>query len=429
MVRIGTAAVVLALMATPLFAQESTEQLKKELEQLRAEVDGLKAVNQTREIPAAGAADVDAMAADDSPIMTLFKQTKLSGFVDVSYMYSLRPGFLFGPQPIPFGNRLYDGQANTFALQAVQLNLERLATKDMIVGYHIEVALGQDPTFYNIANSNAISFGIQEAWVQILAPLGNGLDIRMGKLAMLCGYEVPESKDNMNFSRGLLYTWAMPTLTTGIRLNYAFGEQANVTFGLNNGWNAGFDTNNGKNVEFGLEVKPMKDLRVFMDLLWGPENTSSAGTPTNRFLFDLIVEYKMDKLTAALEFDWGFAASPGATVAAPNPAWGGVAVYLKYQMMDIFAPSLRIEYYSEGFGRGLGGAEGGGTTTSSISGGVNERTIEFTLTAEFKVGGALILRVEYRHDDAITPAGTAGAGVSGPGRGSDSLAVEMIMPF
>src|SRR5437868_14065674 len=88
MVRFGMAAAVLALMAAPLFAQESTEELKKELQQLRAEVDGLKAVNQSKEIPASGKIDADAMAADDNPLMTMFKGTKLSGFVDVGYSFS-----------------------------------------------------------------------------------------------------------------------------------------------------------------------------------------------------------------------------------------------------------------------------------------------------------------------------------------------------
>src|SRR6185295_8824345 len=149
MVRLGMAAAALALMAAPLFAQESTEQLKKELEQLRAEVDGLKALNQTKEIPAAGSAQVDALSPDDSPLMTMFKSTKLSGFIDMSYGYSLRSGLpVLAPMQIYTG-RVFDIQGNTFTLQAVQLNLERAATKDMILGYHIELAMGVDPFIYN----------------------------------------------------------------------------------------------------------------------------------------------------------------------------------------------------------------------------------------------------------------------------------------
>ena len=82
MVRFGVAIAALACMAVPALAQESTEQLKKELQELRAEVEGLKAVNASKEIPAATKkVDGNAMAADESPVMTLFKQTKLSGFV------------------------------------------------------------------------------------------------------------------------------------------------------------------------------------------------------------------------------------------------------------------------------------------------------------------------------------------------------------
>src|SRR5712675_1861100 len=88
MVRFGMVGAALALMAAPLLAQESTEQLKKELQELRAEVDAMKAVNLTKEIPSQGKVGVDAMAADDSPVMTLFKGTKLSGFVDAGYQFS-----------------------------------------------------------------------------------------------------------------------------------------------------------------------------------------------------------------------------------------------------------------------------------------------------------------------------------------------------
>lgn len=433
MVRIGTAAVVLALMATPLFAQESTEQLKKELEQLRAEVDGLKAVNHTREIPATGAADVDAMAADDSPVMTLFKQTKLSGFVDVSYNYSLR-GRGTPTNPLSYTGRVFDVAANTFALQALQINLERLATKDMIVGYHAEIAAGVDPFIYNgggVLGLGALVFGsnlvaLQEAWLQILAPIGNGLDIRVGKMATLAGYEVIESMNNMNFSRGLLYGFAIPFTHTGVRVNYSFAEQANVTLGFNNGWNTNFDFNNGKTVEFQLQVKPVKDLTVNLTSYWGSEPLAGGAfgqLGASRFLMDLVVEYKMDKLTAALEFDWGVQANSGF---AANPAWGGAALFVKYQLMDIFAPSLRIEYFSEGFGRRFY-SEGFGLPSSALHG-TPSRTIEFTLTGEFKIGNSLILRLEFRHDDCNVSSFITGSYI-GNQNGQDSIAVEAIMPF
>ena len=173
MVRFGMVAAALALMASPLFAQDTTEQLKKELQDLRAEVDALKAVNTTKEIPSSGKAAQDAMAADDNPVMTLFKQTKLSGFVDAGYQVSLNhmhkedASTGGGHNPI----RIFDTRDDSFYLNAVQLNLERLASKDMIVGYHIELAAGHDPSIYDTG-----SVALQEGWLQIMAPLGDGLE-------------------------------------------------------------------------------------------------------------------------------------------------------------------------------------------------------------------------------------------------------------
>ena len=129
MVRFGVAVAALACMAMPALAQESTEQLKKELQELRAEVEGLKAVNQSKEIPAQGKIDANAMAADDNPVMTLFKQTKLSGFVDAGYVFSFNQLTSDGASTNNAGqnpSRLFDNLGNSFYLTAVQLQLETI---------------------------------------------------------------------------------------------------------------------------------------------------------------------------------------------------------------------------------------------------------------------------------------------------------------
>ena len=182
MVRFATVAAVLALMAAPLVAQESTEQLRKELESLRKEVDGLKADRvqyESKEVAGAAKVDANSMAPEgDSPIMTALKGTKLSGFVDAGYQFSFNSLHSDpGANPGPVG-RAFDNRGNSFYLNAVQLNLERLATKDMIVGYHFELVGGHDNQIYE--SGSAVD--IQEGWVQILAPVGSGLDIRIGKI-------------------------------------------------------------------------------------------------------------------------------------------------------------------------------------------------------------------------------------------------------
>ncbi len=68
-------------------------------------------------------------------------------------------------------------------------------------------------------------------------PVGNGLDIYMGKFVTFLGYEVIESPANLNFSRGLLFTNAIPLTHTGIYADYKFNDTVEAKFGIVDGWN------------------------------------------------------------------------------------------------------------------------------------------------------------------------------------------------
>jgi len=435
MVRFGMVAAALALMASPLLAQESTDDLKKELEQLRKEVDSLKAVNSTKEIPAMGKIDADAMAADESPIMTLFKGTKLSGHVDTAYRFSfnrLNEGI---GEPVATNNpiRAFDNSDNSFFLHAVQLNLERMATKDLIVGYHIELMFGSD-----IKWMDATALGIQEGWIQILAPLGNGLDIRVGKMASLIGYEVVENTNNLNYSRGVLWQQAEPITATGVRATYSFSEQFSSTIGFSNGRNFSFfpavtttdlDADHGKAFEAQVMIKPIKDLWVAVNFNVGNETTGALGGGSSAdkfYIFNIVAEYKMDKLTLAVNFDQASSEGVGNQKVASNRApQRGIAVYGKYQLTDAFATGARVEYFSDTDGAVLTSnfvAPSGDTGTGA-------RVITLTLTQELKVAQNLILRFEFRHDSSNQHLFANRGENNRPARGDNSLAIEALLPF
>jgi hypothetical protein len=418
MVRLGMAAAALALMASPLFAQES--ELKKELEQLRAEVDALKAVNTTKEIPSSGKVAQDAMAADDNPVMTLFKQTKLSGFVDAGYQVSFNQ---MHKDDAPAGAhnpiRIFDTQDDSFYLHAVQLNLEKLATKDMIVGYHLELAAGHDPSIYD-----AGTIALQEGWLQIMAPLGNGLDIRVGKMAALTGYEVIENVNNMNYSRGMLFGIIQPFTATGIRASYWFAEQFGATIGFTNGLNFTNDTfsddDRSKMVEFQVAAKPVKDLSITATLMYGHESNISASTGDGVYIFDLVVAYTMDKLTIALNFDKSSIQGVATSAASTRGPLSGIALYAKYAFTDTLSEALRIEYFSDENGLLVDGGAAAGA-----------RVFAITATTEMKVANQLILRAELRADnsnDAIFSRGGGNAGLRAA-HGDYTLGFEAIMPF
>jgi hypothetical protein len=361
------------------------------------------------------------MAADDNPVMTLFKQTKLSGFVAASYQFHFN-----ALHSDNVGNpiRVFDERDNSFYLNTAHLQLERLASKDMIVGYHIELDAGHDSERYD-----GRSVTVQEGWVQILAPLGDGLDIRAGRMATLAGYEVLESPNNMNTSRGMLFGFVQPFTHTGVRAAYSFGDKISATIGLNNGLNISgdpfADDDHGKMLELQLAVKPIKDLSASFTVLFGNDTgTLSAGPGDKFYLFDIVVAYQMDKLTLALNVDFS---SIQATLGPNRAALSGFAAYAKYQVSDSFAGALRFEYMADEDGFfGFSGPVLAGSDS-----GTGSRYLGVTLTAELKVAQQLILRFEIRSDNSNNHNFLRGNddGAPKPARGDTSLGFEAIMPF
>ena len=51
---------------------------------------------------------------------------------------------------------------------------------------------------------------LKEGYLEYLAPVGKGLQINVGKFVTPAGAEVIETKDNWNYSRGLLFALAIP---------------------------------------------------------------------------------------------------------------------------------------------------------------------------------------------------------------------------
>ena len=70
---------------------------------------------------------------------------------------------------------------------------------------------------------------LKEAYVSYLAPVGKGLQVDFGKFVTPMGAEVIESKDNWNYSRSILFGYAIPFYHFGVRAKYAFNDKYSLT--------------------------------------------------------------------------------------------------------------------------------------------------------------------------------------------------------
>ena len=169
-----------------------------------------------------------------SSVMTAVSGTTIGGWVDSSL--SWRPGTGVGFAP-GRGNDA-TGKQDGFNLNAVGINLDKALEADQqwSAGYHVQIAAGPDAALYR-GNVDPNDIGISEAYVTLRAPLGNGIDFKLGRFATPIGYEVFESYKNPNFGRSFGFNLE-PTVHEGVLASYTFSPEVSVTAGIANTFDA-----------------------------------------------------------------------------------------------------------------------------------------------------------------------------------------------
>ncbi|MGZ4811970.1 MAG: outer membrane beta-barrel protein, partial [Terriglobales bacterium] len=232
--------------AYPAELLQRLRDLEKEVVSLRTEVADLK---QQKAAPASATAAVAAPApaaasSTPSPLdASLLGGAALSGFVDTYYGYNLN-------QPKSQTNQLrsFDFQSNQFSLNLIELNLDKTPDPtNSRLGYHLGLGFGQAMNVVNSTDPAGLGFAqyLKEAYMSYLAPVGKGLQVDLGKFVTPHGAEVIETKDNFNYSRGLLFLYSIPFYHCGARAKYTFSDKYSLTGFLVNGWNDIYDNNTG----------------------------------------------------------------------------------------------------------------------------------------------------------------------------------------
>ena len=175
--------------------------------------------------------------ADESPLNTLVSGTTLSGYVDTSAIY--KPGVQNAAYRfVNTAPNTYNG----FNLNVAALTIEKaLEEGQWSAGY--KAALWFGPQAAGLPGAlGGDNFGVQEAYVALRAPIGNGLDFKVGQINAIIGYEVLDSYANPNFSRSLGFN-IEPFSHTGMTATYQLTDWLGVVGGVAD------STFNGTNVK------------------------------------------------------------------------------------------------------------------------------------------------------------------------------------
>jgi hypothetical protein len=431
------------------------------------------------------AADTDAKDAKDlkkviedqgiNYVETAQKGITLSGYVDVSYTEQ------FGGRGTGFGGNAavgheFDTNNNNFNVQAVKIALEKALPdkNEWAAGFRIDTIYGSDAKYLGdsafgqfgssgISTNNSSGFALEQALVKFRIPVGNGLDIYAGKFVTFLGYEVIESPANLNFSRGLLFTNAIPLTHTGVYADYKFNDTVEAKFGVVDGWNNSvsapgpFGTTDARNdYPFGGKAitgqvnvtAPGKNANICQSFIYSPSGEPGVvGGIDNGpvVVYDIWGNWnptfvKDSALTLGFNVDLGYNGASGVPAhtldtnevegSNDNQAsggdddaqihdsntWWGAALYASYKVNKVITLSARGEYLHE---------DGGFNPKFNVGqGGVLQQNVDDfseTLTASFAIWDNLLTRVEYRYDHVVTGSTNASNANSG-GPGSNNVA-------
>ena len=317
-------------------------------------------------------ATVQAQDAAASPIT-------YSGFFDGYYIKNLA-------SPVTLKNpiRVFDPTDNEFNLALAEVAFTKKAEP---VGFRVDIGAGTVPGI-------SLTGIFQQAYLTIVVPVGDGLTVDVGKFVTHMGFEVIESKDNWNYSRSILFGWAIPFYHTGARLSYPILSNLTATASILNGWNSISDINKFKTLGLMVNYGILPSTSIILCGTSGVEAAEPA-IVGKRNVYNVIVTHTLtDNLSLALDFDYG-----EERVAAGLATWKGEALYAKYTLGPTSAVAIRYEMYNDA-------GNGGPLSTGAL-----QKLSEFTGTYEYKPWDNLIVRAEVRDDmsdvtyfDSYTPA-------------------------
>lgn len=410
----------------------------------------MKVNNWTLRLAALGVISLPSVATADealSPVMSAVQSTTLSGYVSTSAIwltgsnatgsYGNGSGDFSvnssGPGPNYLVGRSFDGQdkQDGFNLDVVSITLEKpLDESQWSAGYRAQLWFGPDANTLNTLSANSVASGaadlaVKNAYVALRAPVGNGLDFKVGVWDTVVGYEVADSPANPNYSRSYGF-YIEPIIHTGVLARYQFVEWFTAQAGIANGMPSRSlaNTINTRSADFeqlsylgSVEFTAPESMGFLKGakLYGGIVNTGVTGIDDIlNFYGGLVVPTPIDKLSVGVAYDYR------ANGLFDDSYENAVGAYFSLQLTEKLRFNARGEYATGSYGAyGVYNvSDNGATEKTELLGVVG--TLDYALWAN------VLTRLEVRWDYDISENGIF---LDGQADNALSLALNVIYKF
>jgi hypothetical protein len=258
--------------------------------------------------------------------------------------------------PVTFGDRHSEVQLN-------QLNLfiqRAVATEgsNWDFGGRFEAMFGTDAIFTQsygslgghwdrkLINDRFYNLAMPQAYAEIYAPFGNGLNIKVGHFYTPIGYETVPAPDNFFYTHAYTMQFGEPFTHTGVLLNYTVNGNWSVVGGAltgseTGGWDGAFDQQLGNWGGLLGATWTSNDKGTSLNLT-GTYSEQSEKISAAWAMYSAVLKHNItDKTHLVLQHDHGFAN------AGVDAEWYGVNTHLTYDVTDTLAAGIRGEWFRD----------------------------------------------------------------------------------
>ncbi len=258
--------------------------------------------------------------------------------------------------PVTFNNR-----SNEYQFNQVYIVLDRPAGEKRHawdIGGRVDLLYGTDSFFVGSVglenhldgtgkwNSQQYGLAMPQAYVELYAPWGDGVTVRLGHFYTILGYESVPAVDNFFYSHSYAMQYGEPFTHTGFVASLPFGEimlQAGVT----RGWDTWEDNNSDMGVLFGAAWTSEDELTSIAFAMHASreQDQPPPGAATGN-TFSLVVQHAFtDRMQYIIQYDHGF--EPEAAANGGDAQWYGLNQYLLYTINDDWTFGIRYEWFSD----------------------------------------------------------------------------------
>jgi hypothetical protein len=310
----------------------------------------------------------------------------------------------------------YHPDHNSFQLDHVWFGMGKPATEEGRAGFRFDLAFGQTASsmqttiggWRRAVNADAASeVYVHQAYVEYLAPLGDGAKVTFGKFAAITGVESLDSTKNFHITHSNMYNILQPIDHMGVMAS-AMAGPVELTLGyvntvanrtannwLGNGLGGTPDDNSEKSY-IGSVAFMQDNMEVRGTVLYGADNASSVGRTENGEKYGIAdVVFTMDpsdQLSLWVMGDYAW-------VQDRRMAGWGIGLGARMAINDRMGVAMRGEYMKDK--AGSVGAPFGNIPALFLvsSGGTPAEIWEITTTVDYTVVENLVVRGEVRWDE------------------------------